>query len=152
MVDILWVILAEAKDTDNHFSLMWQQCAQGSGPGPHTHTQDEGFYLLDGQVTYVAGGEELVATSGDFIWIPRGTEHAFRVDSPTATLLNTYTPAGFEQTIIQGGVPAEHRELPPANLPPNLPMPEMLALMKSVGMEVLDKPDPLRDSNPFQAS
>ena len=149
MVDILWVILAEGKDTNNAFSLMWQVCRQGSGPGPHTHTQDEGFYVLDGQVTYLADGNEMVATAGDFIWIPRGTEHGFRVDSPTTTLLNCYTPAGFEQTIIEAGTPAGSFELPPAGLPNTLPMPAMMELMKRVGMDVLHKPDALRDANPF---
>jgi hypothetical protein len=43
MVDTLWVILAEGKDTDNNFSLMWQLGNKGSGPGPHFHEQDEAF-------------------------------------------------------------------------------------------------------------
>ncbi len=73
MVDILWVVLAEASTTNGQHSLMWQLCPQGSGPGPHDHDQDEGFYVPDGQITYQAGAETLVATTGSFVWIPRGT-------------------------------------------------------------------------------
>ncbi|MDB5270794.1 MAG: hypothetical protein JWP58_3834 [Hymenobacter sp.] len=116
MVDILWVVLAEQSTTNGTYSLMWQLCPQGSGPGPHCHDQDESFYVLDGQITYRAGGETLVATTGSFVWIPRGTVHSFKVDSPTATLLNSYTPAGFEQVIIHGGKAATHFELSPPGM------------------------------------
>ena len=102
MVDILWVVLADRSTTNGAFSLMWQLCPHGSGPGPHYHDQDEGFFVIDGQITYVAAGQQLVAKQGSFVWIPRGTVHGFRVDSETATLLNFYTPAGFEQVIMTG--------------------------------------------------
>ncbi len=136
MVDILWVVLAERATTGGAYSLMWQLCPQGSGPGPHSHDQDEGFYVLDGQVTYQAGDETLVATTGSFVWIPRGTVHAFKVDSPTATLLNSYTPAGFEQAILHAGIPATHLELPPPGLGMNLTPPELAKLFEEIGMHL----------------
>lgn len=140
MVDILWVVLAEANTTNGQHSMMWQLCpqgSQGSGPGPHYHDQDEGFYVLDGQITYQAGDETLVATTGSFVWIPRGTVHAFKVDSPTATLLNSYTPAGFEQVIIHAGIPATHFELPEPGLGMNLSQPELMKLFEKIGMHVV---------------
>ena len=136
MVDILWVVLAEGNTTAGSHSLMWQLCPQGSGPGPHHHDQDEGFYVLDGQITYQAGGETLVATTGSFVWIPRGTVHAFKVDSPTATLLNSYTPAGFEQVVLHAGIPATSFELPPKGLGMSLSQPELMQLFKKIGMHV----------------
>ncbi len=144
-MDILWVVLAEGKDTNNQVSALWELCPVGSGPPPHYHDQDESFYVLDGQVTYRAGDDELVANTGSFVWIPRGTVHSFRVDSPTATLLNYYSPAGTEQLVIQGGQPAEHFDLPPQGLPNNpLPQPELLALFQRIGMHPVDQPDVLR--------
>ncbi len=138
MVDILWVVLAEGNTTNGSHSLMWQLCPQGSGPGPHYHDQDEGFYVLDGQITYRAGDETLVATAGSFVWIPRGTVHAFKVDSPTATLLNSYTPAGFEQVIIHAGLPATRFELPPPGLGMNMTRPELARLFEKIGMHVVE--------------
>jgi quercetin dioxygenase-like cupin family protein len=73
MVGMLWVVLAAANTTDGRYSLMWQLCPQGSGPLPHHHDQDKSFFVLDGQITYQLGNEKLMASSGSFIWIPRGT-------------------------------------------------------------------------------
>ena len=113
---------------------MWQLCPQGSGPGPHHHDQDEGFYVLDGQITYQAGEQTLVATTGSFDWVPCSTVHSFKVDSPTATLLNSYTPASFEQVIIQAGIPATSFGLPQPSLGMNLSQPELMKLFEKIGM------------------
>ena len=92
---------------------MWQLCPKGSGPGSHYHDQDEGFFVNEGEITYLAAGEQLTAKTGSFVWIPRGTVHSFRVESETATLLNFYTPAGFEQTLCRGAYqPKPSRCLP----------------------------------------
>ncbi len=144
MVDILWVVLAESTSTNGSFSYLWQLCPKGSGPGPHYHDQDEGFFVNEGQITYLADGQQLVAKQGSFVWIPRGTVHGFRVDSDTATLLNFYTPAGFEQMIIQGGVPAEAFTLPPKGLPMQPDQAQMAKLLDQVGMHVVQEPDMLR--------
>lgn len=149
MVDILWVVLAERATTNGSFSLMWQLCPKGSGPGPHYHDQDEGFFVNEGEITYMAGGEKLMATKGSFVWIPRGTVHSFRVDSETATLLNLYTPAGFEQVIMQAGLPAEAFTLPSKDKGINLNQAQMMALFADIGMHVVREPDVLRDKNPF---
>lgn len=146
MVDTLWVILAEGKDTDNNFSLMWQICNQDSGPGPHSHDQDEAFFVVDGEITYMANDEILAAKAGSFVWIPRGTVHAFKVESEQATILNMYTPAGFEQTIITGGTPAEAFTVPPKDFPYINKMKEVWELFPKIGMHVVNAPDKLRSS------
>ena len=152
MVDILWVVLAERATTNGSFSLMWQLCPKGSGPGPHYHDQDEGFFVSEGQITYLADGEQLVAKEGSFVWIPRGTVHSFRVDSDTATLLNLYTPAGFEQVIMQAGLSAEAFTLPPAESGVALSQSRMMALFAEIGMHVVPGPDVLRDDEARWAS
>ena len=117
---------------------MWQLCPEGSGPGPHYHDQDEGFFVMEGQINYVADSQPLVATQGSFVWIPRGTVHSFRVDSETATLLNFYTPGGFEQVIMAGGLPTEAFTLPPKGLGMNINQPQMMALFAEIGMHVVE--------------
>lgn len=146
MVDTLWVILAEGKDTDNNFSLMWQFGNKGSGPGPHFHEQDEAFFVIDGEITYMANDEILTAKAGSFVWIPRGTVHAFKVESENVTVLNMYTPAGFEQTIITGGTPAEAFTLPPKDFQYINKMMAVGELFKKIGMHVVNAPDKLRSS------
>ncbi len=74
MVGILWVMLATGERTGGGYSLMWELCPRGSGPGPHYHDQDEQFFIMDGEITYRADGEDLKAGPGSFVLIPRGTE------------------------------------------------------------------------------
>lgn len=143
-VHILWVVLAEAHDTDHSFSLLWERCPKGSGPPPHYHDQHEGFFLIDGTITYMAGGEKLIANTGSFVWIPKETIHSFRVDSEQATLLNFYTPAGFEQTITQLGTKAKAFTLPPKEFQDPVDMQKMKELFKKIGMHQANEPDVLR--------
>ena len=84
-VDLLWVLLASGDQTAGRYCLLWQLCPQGAGPGPHTHEQDEQFYVLDGALTFRAGNQTLQAAAGAFLFIPRGTVHSFRVEGPGLT-------------------------------------------------------------------
>lgn len=145
MVGILWVMLATGDQTGGGYSLMWELCPRGSGPGPHYHDQDEQFFIMDGEITYRADGEDLKAGPGSFVLIPRGTVHSFRVDSETATLLNSYTPAGFERTITELGERAQAREIPPSDRPA-IPggMDAAMALFREIGMHLVQEPDSLR--------
>ena len=145
MVDILWVVLAERATTNGQFTLLWQLCPKGSGPGLHYHDQDEGFYVIDGEITYVANGEQLVARQGSFVWIPRGTAHGFRVESETATLLNFYTPSGFEQMVFQGAALAEGFTLPPKGFDKKPDPAKMMSILNQIGMHIVHEPDPLRE-------
>ena len=143
LVDVLWIVLADGRDTGGRFSLMEQVLPRGSGPGPHKHTwSDETFYMLDGEMTLLAGDEIRTARRGDFIMVPRNTRHAFRVESETARFLNGYTPASLEALIVEMATPATARTLPPKGTaaPPNM-NPDLL---RRYGMDVLPGPDPLR--------
>jgi mannose-6-phosphate isomerase-like protein (cupin superfamily) len=147
LADSLWVLLASGEQTAGRYSLLWERCPQASGPGPHTHEQDEQLYVLDGELTVRAGNQLLEASAGSFLFIPRGTVHSFRVDSPTATLLISFTPAGYERLVTQLGMPAETRTLPPKGQPNAVTDPRHLAtLFLQAGTRLVDEPDVLRPS------
>ena len=93
MQDILWIMLADREDTGGRWSMMEQLMPMGAGPPPHRHLwSDETFYILDGEITFLHGDTIETAGKGAFVNIARNTRHAFRVDSPTARILNGYTP------------------------------------------------------------
>jgi quercetin dioxygenase-like cupin family protein len=70
---------------------------RGSGSPVHMHRhEDEAWYLLDGELTFWLGEESRTATTGDFVFGPRGVRHRFRVDSDEARFLILVTPAGEE--------------------------------------------------------
>jgi len=90
------------------------------------------------------GDRTLVATAGAFVLIPRCTVHSFRVDSETVTVLNSYTPAGFEQAIIELGEPAATRTLPPEGRPMIAHPERVTEVFDRIGMHIVDEPDTLR--------
>ena len=121
-LDILWIILVKGEETGGRYSLMYEALPAGSGAPPHKHTwSDEHFYILEGEIAFLVGDEIKVGKKGDFIFVPRNTRHAFRVEKE-AVFLNGYTPAGLELAIIEMAMPAPSRTIPPkgATPPPNM--------------------------------
>ena len=145
-VDILWLLLAAGEQTGGAFSQLEQLCPNNSGPPPHTHTQTENFYVLEGEITFLIEGKRLVGTKGSFVTVPPGTVHSFRVDSETALILNTYVPAGFELMITELGEPALERALPPPGRPFQHSPEEVARVVERSGMKWLDMPDTLRQA------
>lgn len=143
-LDILWLIHVTAQQTGGAYCLLEEFCPKNSGPPPHYHDQDEGFYLLEGEITFQGGDQILKAQDGFSVSIPRGTVHSFRVDSEVAHILNFYTPGGFEQTIIELGQPALTRTLPPPGVDKPISPDQMKSVLQKVGMHAVDLPDSLR--------
>lgn len=115
----LWRLAASGHLTGNALGLLDQVVTSaGGGPASHLHPSDEGLYVVSGQCTFNAGGEELVAGAGSLVVVPRFTEHAFTVDEPGTHLLNFYVPAGVELFLALFAHPAERNELPPEGVPP----------------------------------
>jgi len=85
-------------DTDGAYSLLEVELV-GDGPPQHIHkTEDEAFYVLEGEINVLLGERTIRATAGSFVLIPRGTVHAFsRIGQEPAKLLAIFSPAGFEQ-------------------------------------------------------
>ena len=63
-------------------------------PQPHRHEGPEGFYVLDGSIEFVVGGDSRVGGPGFWALAPRGVAHTFgnAGDSP-ARLLIVHAPA-----------------------------------------------------------
>jgi mannose-6-phosphate isomerase-like protein (cupin superfamily) len=49
----------------------------GRGPRLHKHPYEEVFIVLEGEVTFVAGGEEIQAGPGEVVIVPPELPHAF---------------------------------------------------------------------------
>ncbi|MEU3855381.1 cupin domain-containing protein [Streptomyces sp. NPDC029554] len=75
------------------------------GNVPHIHSkEDEAFYVASGQFEFINGSEKITAGTGDFIYIPKGTRHAFKnISAEPARLLVFYTPAGPETFFLKHG-------------------------------------------------
>ena len=67
-------------------------------PPPHVHERHvESFYVLEGAMTFSAGGRELRAQAGSWVQVPPGVPHTFAFpDDRSVRYLDVHTPScGF---------------------------------------------------------
>ncbi len=106
-------VKATAQTTGGTFGLIEVQLAAGFSPPMHIHHQeDESFWILDGQLTFVCDGQTFQAGPGSFIFLPRGLPHTFRVDEGPARVLELVQPGGHERFYVEGGRPALDDSIP----------------------------------------
>ena len=95
---------------------------EGQGCPLHVHHfEDEGFYILEGEMTFYVGDQTIKARPGSFLFGPKEVPHAFTVDSGSGRLLFVLSPAGFEELVREMGEPARELALPPQpEAPPDM--------------------------------
>lgn len=93
------VFKVRGEQTDGTMTVFENRVAPGEGPPLHTHAnEDESMYVLEGEVRVKLGDEMHAARAGSFIFIPRGTPHAWQNvgDGPVRMLVH-FTPSGMER-------------------------------------------------------
>jgi len=100
-----WTMLASSGTTDGAFELFQEVRPSLGGPPPHVHREhDEAFYVLEGRYRFVRDAEEVELGPGSFIYVPRGTRHAFSTLEADARTLILIVPAGLEGFFREMGV------------------------------------------------
>jgi quercetin dioxygenase-like cupin family protein len=129
VVGDVYHLLATGKETDGKYALIEAIVPPGGGPPPHKHSrEEEGFFVLEGELRITVDGEPFVARPGDFVNLPVGSLHSFTnaTDKP-AKMLITLVPAGLEQLFVEIGHPAS-----PDATSASPPTPEELAQLPAV--------------------
>jgi mannose-6-phosphate isomerase-like protein (cupin superfamily) len=92
--------LARTADTPR-FTFGIIEIAPGRVLEPHVHAgEDDAFYILGGEMTFVFGDEHVAAPPGTFVLVPPGVEHGFHNDrADPVRMLNIHAPAGFDRRI-----------------------------------------------------
>ena len=108
-------VLVDADASAGRFGLVDSvEVPAGHMPPLHVHhSQDEGFYVLDGEVTFFLPGRSVTCVPGDFLLAPRDVPHAYRVGDRPARWLVISSPAGFERFVADV---AALEEVDPATL------------------------------------
>jgi mannose-6-phosphate isomerase-like protein (cupin superfamily) len=137
-LDTRMSVKAGADQTGGAFTLIEWSAPVGFGPPLHLHgREDEGFYLLEGEMIVDCGQQRWTAGPGDFAFLPRGIPHSFIVTNGPVRGLQITTPSGFEQFIAELGRPAEHLGLPNPS-PPDVP--RMIEAGQRYGHQILGPP------------
>src|SRR6478672_13756033 len=85
VVGDVYRFLATGEDTNGKYTLFEAIVPPGGGPPPHVHSrEEEGFYILEGEITFTIGDKRLVASAGMFANMPVGTPRSFKNESKPA--------------------------------------------------------------------
>jgi quercetin dioxygenase-like cupin family protein len=137
VVGDVYRFLATGEDTNGKYAMWEAIVPPGGGPPPHVHSrEEEGFYILDGEITFTIGDRRIVAKAGLFANMPVGTPHSFKNESgKPAKMLISVAPAGLEKMFFEFGVPLPEGST--AALPPTKEEIErLLAIAPKYGIEL----------------
>ncbi|MGH2572986.1 MAG: cupin domain-containing protein [Actinomycetota bacterium] len=90
----LYTFKALAGETDGGCTVIEVRAPEGFAIPVHFHQhEEEGFYVAQGEVTFVLGSDVVRATGGSFAYAPRNLDHAFRFETADAKLILFFAPA-----------------------------------------------------------
>src|SRR2546421_7174193 len=89
------VIKAAADQTGGKFAAVEFWGPKGFGSPIHVHSDDDEFFVvLEGEVRFRLGDEDVDVGPRSFVYGPRGVAHGFTMNSDTARVLLFFGPAG----------------------------------------------------------
>jgi len=136
LVGDIYRVLATGKETGGSYAFFENFVYPDGGPPPHIHTrEEEGFYILEGEVTFYVEDQILVGRPGDSFHVKRGTLHRFKNESgKPAKMLVWVAPAGLEEMFLRIGKPVEDVTIAPGVDPTEID--RLLELAPEYGLEI----------------
>ena len=143
VVGDVYRFLATGDETEGKYALFEALISPDGGPPPHVHSrEEEGFYVLEGEITFTVGEERVVVGPGTFTNMPIGSRHTFRNEGGRpARMLISVAPAGLEQMFLEVGTllaPGSRTAVPSTKEE----IERLLAAAPRYGIEILLPPPP----------
>jgi quercetin dioxygenase-like cupin family protein len=96
------------EQTQGRFALVEIVVRRTEEPPLHSHTQeDELVYVVEGEITFHLDGKLRGCAAGAFVFLPKGSEHTYCIESEDARLLVLLMPAGLEGYYRELDVPVD---------------------------------------------
>lgn len=91
------VFKADESETAHAYSISeWWLEPNTSGPGAHSHPEDDVFFVLEGTMSVLVGERWVDAKRGSFVLIPGGVTHDFENRSDRRAGVLNFSPGPFE--------------------------------------------------------
>lgn len=101
---------AVGEQTGGTLALVEIEGWRGGEPPVHYHThEDELFYMLEGEATFLVGDETRRGGPGMFVWAPRNIRHGFAFETKHVRMLVGFLPAGQEAVFHAFSTPDPQR-------------------------------------------
>jgi len=135
-------IRVSSSEGSSGVSVLEHQARLGDSPPLHVHhDEDEIFHIIDGEVRFRVGDDDLRAMTGDTLLAPKGVPHSYLVLSRQGARFLTITRGGFERFVRALGRPAQRNSLPDPSGPPTPDQAEALAqTCREYGIELVGPP------------
>ena len=93
------IFKADGPQTQGRYSISeWWLEPRTQGPGAHSHSEDDIFFVIEGTMSVLVGETWIQATKGSFVLVPGGVIHDFENRGVArAGVLNLSIPGAFEQ-------------------------------------------------------
>ena len=137
----LAIIHTTGKETNGKYCIVELYATKEGSPPWHVHhREDEGFYVIDGELTISVGDKTYKAKNGDYLLAPKDIPHTYSVDSPGhARILMICSPAGFEGLVRALSTPATSL-VPPKPESIEIDYEKVGNLIAQFGCEFVDPP------------
>lgn len=133
-------IIVSKEDTGGRYSFIEAKVFPGGGPVPHIQTHEhEGFYVIEGQLTFNVNNKRIEAKPGTFVNVPPNVLHSFKNETNAiAKLIIILSPPGMEQLFVDVGVEVSDTSLKPPPITKEQ-IQKFASLAAKYGMEI--RPD-----------
>jgi mannose-6-phosphate isomerase-like protein (cupin superfamily) len=142
LMGMLVTFKAISADTGGGYSVYVATIPPNVGAPAHIHHQEtEAFYMLEGELDFIAGERTVRAASGDFLHVDKGVIHGYTNPGPAiARYVGIVTPGGLhEQLFAALGEEATSETLPPPPAgPPDIA--RLIELASRYHTEILPPP------------
>lgn len=135
--------LATREVTAGRYGIWEATVPPGGGPPPHVHSrEEEGFYVIEGEVMIHVDGQQVVAGPGSFVNMPVGSTHWFRNETERpAKMLILVAPGGMEALFRKTGTPVDDHARPITPVDDEEKR-RLVAFAPEFGIEILRPPAP----------
>ncbi len=137
----LAIIHTTGKETNGKYCVIELYATKEGSPPWHVHhREDEGFYIIEGELTVSVGDKTYKATNGDYLLAPKDIPHTYSVDSlGHARILLICSPSGFEEAVRAMSSPATSL-VPPKPESVEVDYEKIMSLANQFGVEFVEPP------------
>lgn len=137
----LAIIHADGRATDGKYCMIELYATKEGSPPWHVHhREDEGFYVIEGELSFMVGNRTYKAQKGDFLLAPKDVPHTYMVENKGhARILMICSPAGFENCVRAMSTPVSSL-VPPKPENVDTDFEKIKDIASEFGVEFVDPP------------